>query len=48
MRTERYTFRLPPGVRRVIDPDTGEVIAKDAKEVTLPVVAQQTYWLLFE
>lgn len=25
-----------------------EVIAKDVKEIALPVVAQQTYWLLFE
>ncbi|MBI3921799.1 MAG: beta-galactosidase [Armatimonadetes bacterium] len=48
MRTESYTFRLPPGVTRVLDPDTGKTVAQNVRGFTMPVEAQRTYWLLME
>ena len=48
MRTGDYTFHLPAGVRRVLDADTGKVVAQGVKQSTLPVKAQETYWYLME
>ncbi|NUP99007.1 MAG: beta-galactosidase [Armatimonadetes bacterium] len=48
LRSGSYTLRLPPGTRRVVDPDSGRAIAEGVETVTLPVVAQQTDWYLLE
>jgi hypothetical protein len=48
LRSGEYTLTLPPGRRRVLDADTGWVLARDARSFTLPVTAQRTYWFLFE
>ena len=48
LRSGSYALTLPPGRKRVLDADTGRVLASNATEFTFPVVAQQTYWFLFE
>jgi hypothetical protein len=48
LRSGSYTLQLPTGRRRVLDADTGKVLAHDSDTFTLPVTAQQTYWFLLE
>ena len=48
MRSGAYTFRLPPGTTRVIDPDTREIVAANTPELVIPVQAQATYWYVLE
>ncbi len=48
LRTGSYTLTLPPGRSKVLDADTGQVLMEEATEFTFPVVAQQTYWFVFQ
>ncbi len=48
LRTGSYTLVLPPGRTKVLDADSREVLSAGAQSYTFPVVAQQTYWLLFQ
>lgn len=48
LRSGDYAMRLPPGCREVLDADTGKTLARGVKEFRFPVVAQQTYWFLFQ
>lgn len=42
-----YTINLPEGTHRVIDLDTGIVLADNVTTYDLPVRCQNTYWLTF-
>ncbi len=48
LRSGDYVLRLPPGCRKVLEAATGRVLARNTKEFTFPVIAQQTYWFLFQ
>jgi hypothetical protein len=48
LRSGDYTLILPPGRRRVLDADTGDILAEGVDRFTKTVTAQQTYWFLFE
>ena len=43
-----YTFRLPPGVKNVIDADTNKVLAKNVNEYTFYADPGKTYWFIME
>lgn len=44
MKNGTYTLQLPEGKDRIIDPETGEIIADGVEEYTFDVKAQTTYW----
>jgi hypothetical protein len=48
LRTGTYTLILPPGRSRILDADTGRVLAQNIRAYTFPAEAQGTYWFLFE
>lgn len=48
LKSEKYMFRLPPGARRMIDADSGKVLADGVKEFPINVVAGETYWFFME
>jgi GTPase involved in cell partitioning and DNA repair len=48
LKAQDYTFTLPSGATRVIDPETGKTLAEGAKEFIIHVQPQDTYWYLFE
>lgn len=48
LRDGSYTLRLPRGRSRVIDPDTGDVLADDVQTYTFDIQAQWTYWFFLE
>lgn len=43
-----YTFRLPPGVKNVIDADTNKVLAKNVSEYAFYADPGKTYWFIME
>ena len=48
MKSEEYAIALPPGAQRVIDPDTGGVLAENVREFTVHAEAQRTYWFFLD
>lgn len=48
LRSGSYTLILPPGRGRVLDAQTGKVLANRIKDFTFPVIAQQTHCSIFE
>jgi hypothetical protein len=48
LRNGEYLFQLPPGASRVIDPESGEVLATNSSSFTIHGKAQSTYWFFIE
>jgi hypothetical protein len=48
LRTGKYEFRLPKGATKVIDADTGNILASGVTSYTIEGNAQTTYWYFIE
>src|SRR5208337_3661068 len=48
LRNGEYLFQLPPGASRVIDPESGEVLATNSSSFVIHGKAQSTYWFFIE
>lgn len=48
LKSGKYEFNLPKGASKVIDPETGEVLAKGVQHLTINGKAQTTYWYFIE
>jgi hypothetical protein len=48
IRTGKYEFQLPVGASRIIDADTGKVLAQNTATYTIDGKAQITYWYFIE
>ncbi len=48
VKTGKYEFQLPKGTSKIIDADTGEVLAKNTATYTIDGKAQTTYWYFIE
>ncbi len=48
LRSEDYVLKLPSGVKRVINAETGRTLRVKDGACRIPVVAQKIYWLRFE
>jgi hypothetical protein len=44
----KYEFQLPRGVSKIIDADTGKVLAQNTATYTIDGKAQTTYWYFIE
>jgi hypothetical protein len=47
LRNGDYPLRVPPGVKQVLEADTGKALPLRGGVCTLTVKAQETYWLEF-
>lgn len=48
MQNGHYTLYLPPGTKRILDPDTHQILAQGVTDFTLWVDAGKTYWFFLE
>lgn len=48
LRSGKYDFQLPKGASKVIDPESGKVLADGVKIFTIHGKAQTTYWFFIE
>lgn len=48
LRSGKYDFQLPKGASKVIDAETGKVLAEKASSFTIDGKAQTTYWYFIE
>jgi hypothetical protein len=48
LRSGPFTLTLPPGRNKVLDADTGRLLSEGSSTYTFPVLAQHTYWFLFQ
>jgi hypothetical protein len=48
VKTGKYEFQLPRGVSKIIDADTGKVLAQNTATYTIDGKAQTTYWYFIE
>lgn len=48
LKSGKYEFNLPKGASKVIDPETGQVLAEGVKSFTIDGKAQTTYWYFIE
>ncbi len=48
LRNGKYELRLPPGAKKIIKPETGEVLAEDISFYIIDTKAQDTHWFFIE
>jgi hypothetical protein len=48
VKTGKYKFQLPKGASKIIDVDTGKVLAQNTATYTIDGKAQTTYWFFIE
>lgn len=48
LKSGKYEFRLPQGASKMIDAETGRVLAEGVRSHTIDGVAQSTYWFFIE
>ena len=48
LKSGKYTFTLPKGASRIMDPETEVVLANKVKSYSFEAIAQNTYWFFME